>query len=228
MLNIVITGCSSGIGAELVKLFSMEHRVYGLSRNEDKMRLLKSELSNPSNFNFLACDIVDVNPQLIENWIGVNEVDVLINNAGLLVNKPFDQVNKEDYQSIMDVNFWGVFHLSQLLLEKLGNAKGHIVNISSMGGVNYSAKFPGLSLYSSSKGALTTLSECMAEELKPLGIRVNALALGAVQTEMLAKAFPEYKAEIESSEMAAFIYNFVNSSGNMVNGQVIKVASSNP
>ena len=128
----------------------------------------------------------------------------------------------------MGVNFWGVFHLSQLLLEKLGNAKGHIVNISSMGGVNYSAKFPGLSLYSSSKGALTTLSECMAEELNPLGIRVNALALGAVQTEMLANAFPEYKAEVESSEMALFIYNFVNSSGNMVNGQVIKVASSNP
>ena len=128
----------------------------------------------------------------------------------------------------MGVNFWGVFHLSQLLLEKLGNAKGHIVNISSMGGVNYSAKFPGLSLYSSSKGALTTLSECMAEELKPLGVRVNALALGAVQTEMLANAFPEYKAEVESSEMALFIYNFVNSSGNMVNGQVIKVASSNP
>ena len=123
MLNIVITGCSSGIGAELVKVFSKEHKVYGLSRSEDKMQLLKSELSNPSNFNFLACDIVNVNPQLINNLIGVNEVDVLINNAGLLVNKPFDQISKEDYQSVMGVNFWGVFHLSQLLLEKLGNEK---------------------------------------------------------------------------------------------------------
>ena len=126
------------------------------------------------------------------------------------------------------MNFWGAYYLSQLLLDKLSISKGQIINISSMGGVNFSSKFSGLSLYSSSKGALTILSECLAEELKPYGIRVNALALGAVQTEMLNKAFPGYKANISPEEMAQYIINFVNSGGNIMNGQVIKVTNSNP
>ena len=128
----------------------------------------------------------------------------------------------------MDVNFWGVFHLTQLLLDKLSLAKGQIINISSMGGVNYSSKFSGLSLYSASKGALTILSECLAEELKSQHIRVNTLALGAVQTEMLNMAFPDYKANVSSKEMASFIIKFINSVGNIMNGQVVKVTSSNP
>ena len=227
-MNIVITGCSKGIGAELVKLLSENHNVYGLSRDLVSLEKLQISLSNPSNFHFIQSDITHLNKEVVNSWINVNSIDVLINNAGLLVNKPFNNISYQDYKDVMDVNFWGAYYLSQLLLDKLSISKGQIINISSMGGVNFSSKFPGLSLYSSSKGALTILSECLAEELKPYGIRVNALALGAVQTEMLNKAFPGYKANISPEEMAQYIINFVNSGGNIMNGQVIKVTNSNP
>ncbi len=227
-MNIVITGCSKGIGAELVKLLSENHNVYGLSRDLVSLEKLQFSLSNPSNFYFIQSDITHLNKEVVNSWINVDSIDVLINNAGLLVNKPFNDISYQDYKEVMDVNFWGAYYLSQLLLDKLSISKGQIINISSMGGVNFSSKFPGLSLYSSSKGALTILSECLAEELKPYGIRVNALALGAVQTEMLNKAFPGYKANISPEEMAQYIINFVNSGGNIMNGQVIKVTNSNP
>ena len=227
-MNIVITGCSKGIGAELVKLLSENHNVYGLSRDLVSLEKLQFSLSNPSNFHFIQSDITHLNKEVVNSWINVDSIDVLINNAGLLVNKPFNDISYQDYKEVMDVNFWGAYYLSQLLLDKLSISKGQIINISSMGGVNFSSKFPGLSLYSSSKGALTILSECLAEELKPYGIRVNALALGAVQTEMLNKAFPGYKANISPEEMAQYIINFVNPGGNIMNGQVIKVTNSNP
>ena len=227
-MNIVVTGCSKGIGADLVKLLSRDHKVYGLSRDIGALEKLKANLTNPSNFHFIQADVKELNVELITSWVGVDTVDVLINNAGYLVNKKFSETSYEDYKNVMDVNFWGVFHLTQLLLDKLSLAKGQIINISSMGGVNYSSKFSGLSLYSSSKGALTILSECLAEELKSLHIRVNTLALGAVQTEMLNMAFPDYKANVSSKEMASFIIKFINSVGNIMNGQVVKVTSSNP
>ena len=227
-MNIVITGCSKGIGAELVKLLSENHNVYGLSRDLVSLEKLQFSLSNPSNFYFIQSDITHLNKEVVNSWINVDSIDVLINNAGLLINKQFNYISYQDYKDVMDVNFWGAYYLSQLLLDKLSISKGQIINISSMGGVNFSSKFPGLSLYSSSKGALTILSECLAEELKPYGIRVNALALGAVQTEMLNKAFPGYKANISPEEMAQYIINFVNSGGNIMNGQVIKVTNSNP
>ena len=227
-MNIVITGCSKGIGAELVKLLSENHNVYGLSRDLVSLEKLHFSLSNPSNFYFIQSDITHLNKEVVNSWINVDSIDVLINNAGLLVNKPFNDISYQDYKEVMDVNFWGAYYLSQLLLDKLSISKGQIINISSMGGVNFSSKFSGLSLYSSSKGALTILSECLAEELKPYGIRVNALALGAVQTEMLNKAFPGYKANISPEEMAQYIINFINTGGNIMNGQVIKVTNSNP
>ena len=227
-MNIVITGCSKGIGSELVKTWSENHHVYGISRDIEKLKELKFSLSCPDNFDFLAYDITKISAEILNNWIQEDNIDLLVNNAGMLINKPFKEIHYDDYRKLMDVNFWGAFNLSQLLLEKLTNAKGQIFNISSMGGVNFSSKFPGLSLYSSSKAAISILTECLSEELKDLNIRVNAFALGSVQTEMLEKAFPGYESGISTQEMASFIVNFISSSKNLVNGQVIRVSKSNP
>jgi len=227
-MNIVVTGCSKGIGYELVKLLTENHKVYGISRDLRKLKDLKSSLSNPKNFEFISEDISKISLDSINNCIKSEKVDLLINNAGILVNKTFSKISYEDYRSVMDVNFWGAFNLTQLLLNKLSKAKGQVINISSMGGINYSSKFPGLSLYSSSKAAVSVLTECLAVELEQFEINVNAFALGAVQTEMLNDAFPEYKANISSNEMATFIVNFINSSKNLVNGQVFRIANSNP
>ena len=227
-MNIVITGCSKGIGLELVKLWSENHNIYGISRNIEKLKELKSSLKFPDNFDFLAQDITKLNAEILNNWIQARNIDLLVNNAGMLINKSFKDIHYDDYRKLMDVNFWGAFSMSQLLLEKLSNAKGQIFNISSMGGVNFSSKFPGLSLYSSSKAAISILTECLSEELKDLNIRVNAFALGAVQTEMLEEAFPNYESGISTQEMASFIVNFIDSSKNLINGQVIRVTKSNP
>ena len=227
-MNIVITGCSKGIGLELVKIWSKNHMVYGISRNREKLESLRLSLPSPDNFKFLAKDVVNIDKDDIQDLIMEDNIDILINNAGLLINKPFAEIKYEEYRSLMDVNFWGAFNLSQLLVKKLSNVKGQIINISSMGGVNYSSKFPGLSLYSSSKAALSVFTECLSVELQSEEIKVNALALGAVETEMLNNAFPGYVADTKAHEIATFIVEFANSSSNIINGQVLRVSKSNP
>jgi len=227
-MNIVITGCSKGIGLELVKIWSKNHMVYGISRNREKLESLRLSLPSPDNFKFLAKDVVNIDKDDIQDLIMEDNIDILINNAGLLINKPFAEIKYEEYRSLMDVNFWGAFNLSQLLVKKLSNVKGQIINISSMGGVNYTSKFPGLSLYSSSKAALSVFTECLSVELQSEEIKVNALALGAVETEMLNNAFPGYVADTKANEMATFIVEFANSSSNIINGQVLRVSKSNP
>ena len=202
--------------------------VYGISRNREKLESLRLSLPSPDNFKFLAKDVVNIDKDDIQDLIMEDNIDILINNAGLLINKPFAEIKYEEYRSLMDVNFWGAFNLSQLLVKKLSNVKGQIINISSMGGVNYTSKFPGLSLYSSSKAALSVFTECLSVELQSEEIKVNALALGAVETEMLNNAFPGYVADTKAHEMATFIVEFANSSSNIINGQVLRVSKSNP
>jgi short-subunit dehydrogenase len=202
--------------------------VYGISRNSEKLESLKSSLTCPANFNYLTKDVVNLNQNDINDFIKDSKVDVLVNNAGHLINKPFSEIKYDEYRELMDVNFWGAFNLSQLLVKKLSNANGQIINISSMGGINYTSKFPGLSLYSSSKAALSVFTECLAVELQSEQIKVNALALGAVETEMLNNAFPGYVADTKAHEMASFIVEFAKSASNIINGQVIRVSKSNP
>ena len=95
-----------------------------------------------------------------------------------------------------------------------------------MGGIQGSMKFPGLAAYSSSKGAVITLSELLAEEYKEQGIAFNVLALGAVNTEMLQEAFPGYEAPISATEMADYIFNFALTGNKYHNGKIIQVSSS--
>ena len=108
------------------------------------------------------------------------------------------------------------------------DSKGHVVNVSSMGGILGSAKFPGLAAYSSSKGALITMTEVLAEEYKESGPSFNALALGAVQTEMLEAAFPGYQASVTAAQMAAYIKEFALNGHNLYNGKVLPVSNSTP
>jgi 3-oxoacyl-[acyl-carrier protein] reductase len=224
--SIVITGASQGIGFELAQLLAQQHKVIVITRSKkSNASLLKKGVL------VLNADITSIKQTDIDAFLKLNnisKIDILINNAGLLVNKPFQKITYKDYQKVFDVNFYGAFNMSQLLYKYMLKSKlPHIVNISSVGGVNNTSKFPGLSIYSSSKGALTTLSECLAEELKGK-ISVNTLALGAVDTEMLQQAFPGYKAPLSSNEMAKYVADFALFGNNFMNGQIIKVALSNP
>ena len=224
----VVTGSSKGIGYELVKLLSVDNMVYCISRNDSAINKLKSEVSYSKNISFLKGDVSKLDLGQINQWIKEEKVDVLINNAGMLVNKPFIDQTYEDYKNTMDVNFYGVLNMTQLLASKLEKGKGQIVNIGSVGGVQGSVKYPGLSVYSSSKGAVSILTECLAVELKEKDIKINCLALGAVQTEMLNKAFPDYKAEITALQMANYIVNFIHNGARLSNSLIIPVSLSSP
>lgn len=226
MKNVIITGTSRGIGFELVKLFAdAGHRVLALSRNADPVVGLNLENCNAFSFDITkASDIQRVSTFIKDNW---QQVDVLINNSGLLVNAPFSEINMEDFKRVYDVNVFGVAAITQAVAPFM-NKNGHVLTVSSMGGIQGSLKFPGLSAYSSSKGAVLTLAELLAEEYKETGPSFNALALGAVQTEMLEEAFPGFQAPITANEMAAYIMEFSLNGQKLFNGKIIQVSNSTP
>jgi len=226
MKNVIITGTSRGIGLELVKLFTGgDYRVLALSRNESPILHLKQENCNTFSFDITkTSDIEKVSEFVKENW---ESVDVLINNSGLLANTPFSEMNMDDFKNVYEVNVFGVAALTQAMLPFMNN-DGHVVTISSMGGIQGSMKFPGLSAYSSSKGAVLILTELLAEEYKDTGPSFNALALGAVQTEMLEEAFPGYQAPLKAEEMAAYIKDFSLNGQKLFNGKTLQVSSSTP
>ncbi|MFK8274181.1 SDR family NAD(P)-dependent oxidoreductase [Capnocytophaga cynodegmi] len=226
MKNVIITGTSRGIGLELAKQFANSgHKVLALSRNIQPLKDF-----NNKNIDFFPFDITleedlkQVSYFLFEKW---KKVDVLINNAGKLINKPFEMLTREDFSQVYDVNVFGVARLIQTVIPFMSKGS-HVVTISSMGGIQGSMKFAGLAAYSSSKGAVITLSELLAEEYKDKGIAFNTLALGAVQTEMLSEAFPEYKANTSPESMAKYIFDFALDANELFNGKVIQVSNSTP
>ena len=226
--KIIITGASRGIGFELVRLFLKQgHHVLGISRN---IKTLKELLVKNKNLNVLKLDISEesenskISNFLTDKWGGV---DILIHNAGKLILKPFDKTNTQDFLEVYKVNVFAVAALTKSVLPFLTSGS-HVIAISSMGGIQGSMKFAGLAAYSSSKGAVITLIELLAEEYKEKNIAFNALALGAVQTEMLAEAFPDYKAPVSASEMAEYISEFALTGNKYYNGKVLQVSASTP
>ena len=226
MKNVIITGSSRGIGFELVKLFNQNNfNVVALSRNTKPISNLKLKNVKSLYLDISSSESINKTKKLVIE--GFKKIDILINNAGTLINKPFNETSFEDFQSIYNVNVFGVAELIRQLSPYF-NKKSHVINISSIGGIGGSSKFPGLSAYSSSKGALNILTEMLAEEFKDNDVSFNTLALGAVQTEMLEEAFPGYKANISPSEMANFIYKFSLEGNNFFNGKIIPVSTTNP
>ena len=230
-MNILLTGASRGIGYDTVVALAKNsaNKLIALSRNKAKLEKLEKAVA-PNKIQLLQLDITDFDDIYLASALSeINSIDVLINNAGLLINKPFTALKMTDWLNMFEVNIFGAVRLIQVLLPKLKASKhAHILNISSMGGMQGSSKFPGLSAYSSSKAALINLTECLAEELKEDNISVNCFALGAVQTEMLDEAFPGYKAPVTSEEMANYISWFALNGHHFHNGKIIPVAVSTP
>ena len=208
----------------MVQWFSdKNHQVWALSRN-----IIPIQGLNLPNVHPFSLDISD--EKSVENWsanVAPNKVDVLINNAGKLINKPFLQTIQADFEAVYKVNVFGLANMTRALLPKM-NANSHVVNISSMGGINGTSKFPGLAAYSSSKGAVSILTELLAEEFKETGPFVNALALGAVQTEMLSEAFPGLDVLMNAETMAAYIAQFALTGHRFYNGKVLPVSNTTP
>ena len=225
MKNIIITGTSRGIGYELALQFANAgHQVLAISRNTPQTLMEHPNVSCLSLDISVAEDLIQVEKFIAQTW---KKVDVLLHNAGSLLHRPFDQISTEEFQSVYKVNVFAVAELTKICIPFMQKGS-HVVTISSMGGIQGSTKFAGLAAYSSSKGAVITLSEVLAEEYKERGIAFNVLALGAVNTEMLQEAFPGYEAPISAKEMADYIFNFALTGNAYYNGKVLQVSSSTP
>ncbi|MGO3237276.1 MAG: SDR family NAD(P)-dependent oxidoreductase [Psychroflexus halocasei] len=226
MKTVVITGTSRGIGYELVRLFAdAGHYVFALSRNFQPI----ADLNLP-HVESLACDLTDEKnlSEVVQHILDKkSKIDILINNAGQFLKQDFKDTVMKDVESVYKTNVFGVFGLTSHLIEHFSNP-AHVVTISSMGGVQGSVKFPGLAAYSSSKAAVITLTELLAEEYKETGISFNVLALGAVQTEMLAAAFPGLEAPVSAHDMADYIFDFALKGHRYYNGKLLQVANSTP
>ena len=234
MKNILVTGCSRGIGYEIVKEFSGNEniQILAVSRDETGLEQLKKEfVAVNSKIHTLSVDLL--NEHSIHKIINIitskfnNQLDGVIHNAGFLIKKPFVEIDENELIDSFRINFFTPFLLTQKLIPFFSK-DAHIVSISSMGGVQGSQKFPGLSAYSTSKATLITLTECLAEEFKTTDFTFNCLALGAVNTEMLNRAFPGYNAPISASEMGEFIVDFFFNDRKYFNGQVIPVSLTTP
>lgn len=235
-MNIIVTGASSGIGYETVKYFANagENKILAIARSADKLKKLENECHAINPSSTVISLVVDLT-QYLENEEALyheitshlSTVDILLNNAGKLINKPFGEINYSNALSTFQVNLF----VPAMLIKIAGGLKKdklHVVNIGSMGGFQGSSKFPGLSYYSASKASLAGLTECLAEEFKEQNIKVNCLAIGAAQTEMLEAAFPGMKAPLSAGEMASFIGDFCLTGDTFFNGKVLPVAVSTP
>lgn len=236
MANIIITGASSGIGFETVLdlTANKENNVIALARSADKLRRLheiSSDLNHdggklyPAQFDIVYDNYADSLVPFIKSKF--DKVDILINNAGVLVNKSFLETSAEDFANMFQTNVLGhvnmIKHIAPLMTDG-----GHIVNISSMGGYQGSVKFAGLSAYSSSKAALAVLTECLAEEFKDKNIKVNCLALGSSQTEMFEEAFPDMQAGTLAFEMGRYVAEFAQNGSKFYNGKILPVSNTTP
>jgi len=233
-MNIIITGASSGIGFETALELSLQNnnKIVAIARSADKLRKLLEIAKSinpdctllPVEFDIVKDDYAALIPFLKER---LGSIDILINNAGSLINKPFLETSEEDLGDMFQSNVVSHFRMIKNTLH-LMQAGSHIVNIGSMGGFQGSVKFPGLAAYSASKAALHTLTECLAFELAKSGIKVNCLALGSAQTEMLETAFPGYESPVMAFEMGKYVADFARTGHKFFNGKILPVAVTTP
>ncbi len=233
-MNIVISGCSSGIGYETALAFARmgNHKVFGLARRAELLQKLENKFktTNPKAeiktcvFDLAVGDYENLAKE-IEVYFRNEKIDILINNAGLLIKKDFEELSDEDWERSLKVNFLSNVKIIRSLLPKMNRQEGsHIVNIGSMAGIPFTEKFPGLSAYSAAKGAVNFLTESLSVEFQDYNIRINSVNPGAVQTDMLQQAFPGYNAEVSAEMMGGYIARFSIENKDIMNGRIIQAS----
>ncbi|XP_037033452.1 17-beta-hydroxysteroid dehydrogenase 14-like [Bradysia coprophila] len=183
---VIVTGASSGIGADVVKRFANEAaKVVLVGRNEANLNKVRNELpANVEALNIIA-DITKHEDSVINKTIErFGQIDILINNAGVLQKGSVEDIEISDFDDLMDVNVRSVFKLTKRAIPHLIKTKGNIVNVSSITGLR---SFPNAISYCVSKAALDQFTRCTALDLASKGIRVNSVNPGTIGTGMHKK-----------------------------------------
>ena len=191
---VIVTGASRGIGKATVALFREQGAtVIGCSRGMDTD--FQCDVSNDDQVHALFKHVQHTYGQL----------DILVNNAGVLRTGEFISQSLSDWDDQYNINVRGLVHCTQHAFTLMNTHGGSIVNVSSLAGVQNVEKFPGFSSYVASKSAVSGLTEALAAEGKPLNIRVNAVAPGAVDTQMLREWDASFKTSTLPEDIAKII-----------------------
>ncbi|MBS5306984.1 MULTISPECIES: glucose 1-dehydrogenase [Clostridium] len=181
----IITGGARGMGASHVRLFASEGaKVVFTDLNEEEGRILEKEIGG--NVKFIKQDVTDAASweKVVEDTEKIfGQVNILVNNAGISINKPLLEITEDEYRKIVDINQVSVFLGTKAVaasMKKSGN--GSIVNISSMNGL-----VGGAIGYTDTKFAVRGMTKAAAIQLSPLGIRVNSVHPGVIETPMVTE-----------------------------------------
>ena len=219
MKQVLVTGASRGVGrATALELAALGASVHASSRSTFALEGCTTHRLDHTSADSRRAFVAELRGTAF---------DAVVLNAGALVNKPFRELSAEDFHLMATVNWSAQALLVQDLLPLLAPG-AHVVFISSMGGFQGASKYPGLLAYATSKMAMAGLAESLQAELGPEGFFFNTLCLGAVQTEMLAEAFPDYQASTSPKMMGKAIANFALNGHQTQAGQVIPMTKSNP
>lgn len=188
--TVVLTGSNRGIGKKILEVFSLNGaKVFACVReNNDSFKSYVDQLEKKTKNKIIIIKLDLSNEEEIKN--AANEIisskvpiDILINNAGIIHNSIFQMTSIKKFKEIFDINFFSQVLFTQYILKSMvKNKKGSIVNISSTSGIDSNA---GRSAYSASKAALISQSKALSRELGIHNIRVNTIAPGLTDTDMM-------------------------------------------
>jgi len=199
--TVIVTGASSGIGLAIARAFlERGDNVVGNSRTLERLQAAADQLGRPDNFLPVAGDVAD--PQtarrLFADAIGrFGQVDVLVNNAGIFVAKPFADYSTEDLDALISTNVRGFFHVTQEAVRHMtARRQGHIVNITASIALQSLAAVPAL-LPILVKGGLNQATRALALELAPHNVQVNAVAPGIIDTPLYTSDMHEFLSTLQ-------------------------------
>ena len=222
---VLITGGGSGIGAACAaEFFRRGRRVVIVGRTASRLKETARALGDAARVLALAGDAGDerfARSAFAAARRRFGSVDILVNNAAVLVKKPFLETSAAEWDATMRTNLRGPFLFSREFLRAAAPGRA-IVNIGSLAGVHGTSKFPGLSAYTVSKYGIAGLTAALAVEARPRGTAVFCVAPGAVDTAMLRKAAPGLKAGAVPSDVARVVVELAEaSSPELLSGAVI-------